>query len=319
MGAWCLARKRAKRGQVFRFMYYNYKCMLTKTQKIIRSAQTVSFLRAVANVETDTAVRSGDCIAKKLLDAKYKRLLHFIPHRFLKELIHFSAPGTYCSMIIRTKHFDNILLQEIRNGVKQVVILGAGYDTRSYRFPDELKNVQIFEVDLPDTQFLKNNRLMQQGIAVPDNVRFVPIDFNKERCETVLLNKGFSLHEKTLFLWEGVTYYLPVSSVQQILQFVSSCAPGSSILFDYAIRTFVNGDVSTYGGRKFARWLNKIKEPFLFGLNSCETKEFVNNNGLCLVTDYGPEEFEKKYLSTVKGQILGKAVGHFRIAHASVE
>jgi methyltransferase (TIGR00027 family) len=292
--------------------------MITKNQKSVKSAQTVSFLRAVADIESDTAVRSGDYMAKDLLDKKYKWLLQTMPHRFLKALIHLSAPGTYCSMIIRTKHFDATLSTEIEKGIKQVVILGAGYDTRSYRFMDQLKNINVFEVDLPVTQFGKRSRLMQTCKFVPDNLRFIPVDFNKELWEKALIKNGFSLYLKTLFLWEGVTYYLPETTVQQVFQFVNSCAPGSSILFDYALKTFVNGDQSTYGGKQFAKWLKKINEPFLFGLNPSETSEFLSKNNLSLVTDLGPDEFEKKYLFTSKGTLLGKTVGHFRIAHARV-
>jgi methyltransferase (TIGR00027 family) len=292
--------------------------MLTKNQKLIKSAQTVSFLRAVANTESDVTIRSGDYLAKNLLDKKYKWLIRTTPHRFLKALIHLTAPGTYCSMISRTKHFDTTLLAEIDHGIKQVVVLGAGYDTRSYRFMDQLKNINIFEVDLPVTQFGKRSRLMRTCKFVPDNLRFIPVDFNKEQWEKALIKNGFSPYLKTLFLWEGVTYYLPENTVQQVFQFVHSCAPGSSILFDYALKTFVNGDQSTYGGKQFANWLKKINEPFLFGLDPSETREFLFKNSLNLVTDFGPDEFEKKYLHTSKGILLGRTVGHFRIAHARV-
>jgi O-methyltransferase involved in polyketide biosynthesis len=101
-----------------------------------------------------------------------------------------------------------------------------------------------------------------------------------------------------------------------VLNFVSSCAPGSSIAFDYAIKSFVDGDTSTYGGKQVARWLKRIREPFLFGLNAEETAGFVARHKLRVVSDLGPEESEQAYLQTKNGLYLGKTFGHVRMVHA---
>jgi O-methyltransferase involved in polyketide biosynthesis len=100
------------------------------------------------------------------------------------------------------------------------------------------------------------------------------------------------------------------------LDFVSSCAAGSSIVFDYAIKGFVNGDTSTYGGKQVAWWLKLIGEPFLFGLDAKEVEAFVTGRKLQMVSDLGPEELEKTYLQTKNGLYLGKTLGHVRMVHA---
>lgn len=292
--------------------------MSTSKNKSIQSAHTVSVLRAMAVKEKDPAVRGSDYLAKHFLTPKYSLFVGLMPHGLLRQFVQFKAPGSYCFMITRTKHFDNILLQQIKAGVKQVVLLGAGYDTRAFRFAGELQNVSVFEVDFPGTQLYKKKRLREAGSSLSAPVTYIPLDFNEEPFERALMRNGFSPRMKTLFLWEGVSYYLPQAVVKQVLQFVRTCAPGSSILFDYATRSFVSGDHSSYGGKQVARWLEKIKEPFLFGLDAAETPGFVQGCGLQLVSDYGPEDFEDMYLQTSEGKLLGRTFGHIRMAHAVV-
>ena len=292
--------------------------MSTSKDVSIQSAHTVSVLRAIAVKEKDPAVRGSDYMAKHFLTPKYSIFVGLLPHRFLKSYVQLRAPGSYCFMLTRTRHFDNTLLNELESGIQQVVLLGAGYDTRSFRFAGQLQNVAVFEVDFPGTQQYKKKRLRETGSNLPSAVTYIPLDFNEESFSKALIRNGFSPRLKTLFLWEGVSYYLPQPVVEQVLTFVSTCAPGSSILFDYSIKSFVNGDNSTYGGRQLANWLKKIKEPFLFGLNPDETPCFLHSCGLKPLSDYGPEDFEDMYLQTSKGRLYGRTFGHIRMVHAVV-
>lgn len=282
----------------------------------IHSAQTVSLLRAVA--ANDAAARCNDYLAKHFLTASYKWLLRLVPHRLLKAFIHLRAPGSYPFIITRTRLFDQLLLQQIEAGVRQVVLLGAGYDTRPLRFASRLSGLSVFEVDFPGTQLYKRTRLRKTVAAGPHGITFIPVDLNRKSFDKVLLQHGFSPRLKTLFLWEGVSYYLPQSAVERVLEFVSSCAVGSAVVFDYATRDFVNGDQSTYGGKQVARWLKKIKEPFLFGMNKEETAAFLRSCHLTLAADYGPEDLERLYLTTTSGRLLGRTFGHVRMAYATV-
>lgn len=176
--------------------------------------------------------------------------------------------------------------------------------------------MRVFEVDHPGTQARKMSILLRSNIEVPKNVQYVPVDFNRDALEAELVKKGFSRNRRTLFLWEGVSYYLPKPVVAGILSFVESCAPGSSIVFDYALRTFVEGDTSTYGGEVVANWLRKIGEPFVFGLNPHETPHFLGECGLKPVYDMSPEDTEARYLARKGGGILRRTLGHVRIVHA---
>lgn len=281
----------------------------------IRSAETLAFLRAVVTREKNLAVKSEDRFAKRFLGPKYRFLISVSFQAPLRRVLELLVPGSYGFAIARTRHFDEVLLSESPT-VEQVVLLGAGYDSRPFRFQDALRNVRIFEVDHPGTQARKRRMLERAGEASPANLTYIPVDFNQQSLEKALAKHGFSPDRKTVFLWEGVSYYLPRPVVEDVLDFVSRCAAGSSIVFDYATKTFVDGDTSSYGGRQLTHWLRMIREPFLFGLDPAETREFVEARKLRTVSDLGPEDVEKAYLKTKDGRCLGKTLGHVRMLHA---
>src|SRR6185503_11837805 len=135
-------------------------------------------------------------------------LARVLPQFLLKGLFDRVAPGSYCFTIARTRHFDEALLAACRNGVEQVVLLGAGYDSRAFRFADELSGITVFEVDHPGTQARKRAILEAGGKAL-GNLRYVPLDFTVGSLEKALADAGFVPGRRTLFLWEGVSYYLP--------------------------------------------------------------------------------------------------------------
>jgi methyltransferase (TIGR00027 family) len=112
----------------------------------------VAALRALAARDTELACPCKDPLATQFLGLKYRLLLALIPTRALRRLLDVRAPGSYCYTIARTRHFDEILLAALRGGIEQLVLLGAGYDSRPFRFERELSRTAIFEVDHPATQ-----------------------------------------------------------------------------------------------------------------------------------------------------------------------
>ena len=138
-------------------------------------------------------------------------------------------------LLIRTKFIDEHLQRALENGAKQVVILGAGFDTRAYRFAEPLKDKRVFEVDYRSTQEIKKRRLVAASITVPRHVRFAEIDFRKDSLHEVLTNAGYQAAEKTFFIWEGVSMYLSENAVRETLRSISShSAAGSSLVMDFA-------------------------------------------------------------------------------------
>jgi len=282
----------------------------------IGSAETLAALRALATRDADISHRCEDPLAERFLGAKYRLLLSLCPARWLRHAVDARAPGSYGYTIARTRCFDDALRAALRTGTEQLVILGAGYDSRPFRFERELLRADIFEVDHPATQGRKMALLGRMTRQCPSNLRYIGLDLAEGSLRAALAEAGFSPHRRTLFLCEGVSYYLPRHSMEDVLDLVGSCAAGSAIVFDYALRSFVLGETNTYGGREIARWLTRMGEPFLFGLDHKELPDFLAAHNLRPVSDLGPEELERAYLTTAEGTPLSRTLGHARIVQA---
>jgi methyltransferase (TIGR00027 family) len=127
--------------------------------------------------------------------------------------------------------FFDAAVDRYLSDVAQFVILGAGFDTRAYRLPNDTP-VRVFEVDSPRTQTVKRQSLAEAGVD-SHGVTFVPADFEKEDWLARLTAAGFDPGERTLFLWEGVTMYLDRAAVEDTLRKIASTANGSAVAFDY--------------------------------------------------------------------------------------
>ena len=184
----------------------------------------------------------------------------------------------------RTRFFDDAM-REYLDKVDQVVVLGAGWDTRSYNLVKGT-NVQAFEVDAAETQTQKRESLEAASIDTSDVV-FAAADFNKESWLDVLQQVGFDPDQPTFVLWEGVTYYLEAEAVEESLKTVAKqLAPGSAIAFDYPAHHIVEGNSSlVYRMTTMAARL--VGEPWTFGISTeAPAKEtlaaFLKQNGLQL-------------------------------------
>jgi methyltransferase (TIGR00027 family) len=134
----------------------------------------------------------------------------------------------------RTAFFDHAVVSAIDRGVKQVVILGAGYDGRALRF--RTPGVQFFEVDHPATQTDKRRRLTDLDLATT-GITFVEADFTEPTLEQRLADAGHQPYEQTQFLLEGVLRYLPEQAVHDLLATVRRrAAAGSELAVSIATR-----------------------------------------------------------------------------------
>ena len=104
------------------------------------------------------------------------------------------------------------------------MILGAGYDSRPYRFADRLAGVQVFEVDHPATSTAKQAKVRESIGDIPANVAYVAVDFTVDNFADKLLACGYRVTRPTVFLWEGVTPYLDLAAVEGVLSFVTTSA-----------------------------------------------------------------------------------------------
>ena len=143
-------------------------------------------------------------------------------------------PGARTSGIARTRLIDDWAGAEVAAGAQQILILGAGFDSRAWRLPS-FRGLPIFEVDHPATSAVKRERIEELG-APTSRVTFVPIDFDRERLSDTLSNAGFQADRRTLVIWEGVTNYLTAEAVDATLRWVGALTEGSRLIFTCGCR-----------------------------------------------------------------------------------
>ena len=267
--------------------------------------------------EPDESIRNPDYLAERLLGPEERAMIAEQPvvqaleKDFAEVRQSIEALSSAIMMIIRTRFIEERLEQAIRDGASQLVILGAGFDTRAYRLTELLTNARVFEVDQPATQEHKKRRVREAGIEIPPNLTYVAVDFRHDKLADVLAAAGYDSTKKTFFIWEGVTMYLPEASVEETLRWVAAQAPGSTIIFDFVgamlVKFMATADLSKFpeAAQKAFERLRKLTagEPWIFGLPDTGEREFLAKQGLELVQllPVGGPESMKRYLTRSDG------------------
>jgi methyltransferase (TIGR00027 family) len=249
-------------------------------------------------MEKDPAIRNPDYMAQAFVGSKMRSGLHF--RRLTRMILQLKAPGYYYFQVVRTKHYDAVLLEQLRAGVSQVVLLGAGYDTRPYRFRDELSQVRVLELDFPSTQERKRERCRQERLAEPSPLHtYQPIDFNRQSIADRLVDSPYDPEARTLFIWEGVCMYLEANTVNAVLEFIrTKSGAGSSVAFDYVYRRALEGDRSAYGAAQSFKIAAESGEPYRFGLDPEEVEMYLQSRGLQVQSHLTGPELQRAYLGS---------------------
>ena len=290
-------------------------------QRASGTAMMAAIHRFLASKEEQPYFRGPDHLARLFLPPKVKFLLSFsFIRRYVRRKLHKGVPGTYEYMMARTRYFDALFQRALEENTPQIVLLGAGCDTRAIRFQDAAQHTTIFELDAPTTQQQKQEYLRKAKITLPQNLSQVPINFSKERIDAVLSTTGYDPSEKSLFLWEGVTYYLSEDAVKETLECIKNHAGyGSSVAFDYFYKSFIKGKFEYYGAKEISESVSKFGEPFQFGIEEGSIESFLAEHGFELLFHYTPDEFENTYLSDHHGGLFGKMYGFACHVHARVK
>ena len=227
-------------------------------------------------------------------------------------------PGSYWYELARVRHMDGLLREEIAAGARQLVILGAGLDSRVHRLAHRLAGVTTFEVDHPAAGAFKRERVRRVFGALPERVRYVDADLNSGGLQGRLLAAGHRADLRTVVLWSGVSPYLAPSGVGAVLDWVGGqTAPGSALVFDYVFREAIDGSSWFYGAAELRRRVAANGEPLVFGIPRGSCAALLGAYGLRLVSDHGPEELERRHLLCGE-RLAGRPYGFVSIAHARV-
>lgn len=203
--------------------------------------------------------------------------------------------GIYGSQICRTKYIDDLLQLAIGKGVTQIVILGAGLDTRPYRIPSRDK-IRFFEVDMPSVQDYKKKKIGKYLGSLPANVVYIPIDFNSQTLDEAVAGKGLDLSKPIFFIWEGVTQYITEDAVRNTLRFISKSSPGSSVVFTYVLKSVIDRTSNIEGADDLIQYFAERDIVWHFGLDPLDIADYLKQFNLELIEDIGASYCQEKYL-----------------------
>lgn len=282
-----------------------------------RTAEYVALYRALESTERRREPLFRDRLAARFLTgsrAAWLALSHVPGMRAMIERYGDArAPGARTSTIARTRYIDDFVRKEVTRGIRQLVLLGAGFDARAHRI-DELMETgsEVFEVDHPDTQAAKRQRIAGAKDLKP-NVRYVQADFLTQYLATQLADKGWEADHRSIFVWEGVTNYLEESAVSAILDTVGRTKDGGVVLFTYIHKGILDGSKQFAGATELIESVKKLGEPWKFGLLPEQVAEYVAQFNLTLEKDVGADDYRQQYLGKVD-----PGYGFYRLAIARV-
>jgi methyltransferase (TIGR00027 family) len=264
-----------------------------KSGAVMRRTQTISTAKGTAAVWAIESERPGNTgICHDPYARRFTSTVFYLLIRLFAGYGERRTHGALTFIVCRSRYFDDYLKACLASGMSQLVILGAGLDSRTYR--DPLQGVvKIFEVDHPATQASKIKRVKKVLGTIPTNVVYVPIDFDEETLDK-LLAYGFDRSLKTLFIWEGVTYYLNWKAVDATLAWLgTNAAPSSTIIFDYEYafastradrRHYLYSVLSCLDGERRA-----------FCIKSGQIEDLLAGRGVTQVLDVSADQLKRLY------------------------
>lgn len=157
----------------------------TVEQQPSQTAMGTATARAAAFHDERDEIRGPDYLAEIFISENMRTLLH--DPVSIQSLMAQSMPGMYEYIVARTAYFDSVFKKALEDNISQIVFLGSGYDKRPYRFKDQITGTRLFDLDIQTTQNHKLELLRQHKVAIPEQLTFVPINFNTQSLEDVLL------------------------------------------------------------------------------------------------------------------------------------
>jgi len=268
------------------------------------TAELTCICRAGSSVEKNLFYKSGDTVALQILSEPIKTLIKIPFYRKLH--FGFGAPkGLYEYIITRTKYIDGIYKIALENKITQIVIVGAGYDTRAIRLPNNYDQMKIYELDSIFTQQAKMKAYKNNDIQIPKNLRFVPINFEKENLCNKFEEIGMERNKKSFYIIEGVTMYLEQTAVDRLFTEISKyMGKESMVVFDYIYNDVLRQERKHYGEKGAIATVKKVNESFQFGMENNSISEYLMKYNFQVIDHLDAREMERRYFTDKNGEII---------------
>jgi methyltransferase (TIGR00027 family) len=256
-----------------------------------RTGEVTAIMRAIHQIADEEPKILADSIAPRLvgtMNGGDEWLAPILGHPFAKQW--------RAGFLIRNRYAEDCLAECVDRGAEQYAIIGAGLDTFAFRQPPWASSLRIYEIDHPATQRWKRERLVAARIGIPSNVKFIPIDFERNSLVDALRAPDFDFGEKTFCSWLGVTQYLTAEAIRRTLEFVRSLPRSSEIVLSFILPL---ESLSGLEAEALAMAANKgaeIGEPWLSTFRPDDFEEQLRAMGFSDVIRLTPEEAHERYL-----------------------
>jgi methyltransferase (TIGR00027 family) len=261
-----------------------------------RTAEQVALFRALESARRRDKV-FDDPYASKFLPPRYRLLARLarvpaIRRRVERHIDTRFPAGPRASAVVRTRLIDDLVGDALAAGIEQVVLLGAGYDSRAHRLPG-IERVPVHEVDHPATQASKRRRIRAHvRPAARGHVRFVPVDLMRDDLADALLRAGFATDERAVVVWEG----------------------GGRLVVTYVDRSALDGTGGFSGVEEWHAAVRRHGEPWTFGFDPVELPGYLAERGMTLTQDISTRDAAARYLAPLRRD--EPAAAFYRIACA---
>jgi methyltransferase (TIGR00027 family) len=276
--------------------------------KVSKTARVTRFTRAMSYFDKNPVYKTDDYIAPILIPARYKVVVRNPLTRYIY-MKRFGDSGVYEYIIARTRIIDDIF-RNLSADIQQVLIFGAGFDSRAVRFRDNLHHAAVYELDYPSTQQNKIKRYRQMKIAVPPNLNFIPIDFRQEDLSQALDAAGFRKNEPGLYLLEGLIFYLEPDTVDGIFNCIREYSgKGSILVFDYLFASVLRRENICYGEKRCYQFVILEGEEYRFGIEKGQIPDFLSKYGFKPLEEYDASRMENIYFTDATGSRITRVNG----------
>jgi len=268
-----------------------------------RTARRVAMRRAAHQIY-DSPLVFEDPLAVPILGKEYAQELR-------RDSVSSDQPFSVAMrafMAARSRYAEDNLRRAVEAGVRQYV-LGAGLDTFAYRNP--WPEVKVFEVDHPATQQWKRELVAKNQIAVPENLTYVAVDFERQTLAERLTESGFDENAPVFFAWLGVVPYLTLPAFRGTVDYIASQAQSSGVALDYGLPRDALPPMERLAVDALAARVKMAGEPFqLFFTPDRIAAEFVAFRDL---EDLGTLEVNARYFQGRRDKLkwLGSAARLF--------
>jgi methyltransferase (TIGR00027 family) len=223
-------------------------------------------------------------------------------------LAHVAGPRIRWFIAARSRISEDALTASARNGVTQLVVLGAGLDTLAYRTP-LAERLRIFEVDHPATQAWKRDMLEAAGIAIPKALTFVAADLERHTLAETLDAAGFDRGARSFFSWLGVVPYLTEQAVVSTLGFVAHLPGGSEVVFDYVNPAASIEPAGRAALQSMAERVAALGEKFQSYFDTAWVRSTLSGIGFSHLEDIGPTQLAARFYPEAERLAPGRG-GH---------